>query len=165
MYIILVRHGEAEPETDKVSNRSRRLTDKGRRQVKKSAELLKKLLGNQLLTVWASPYRRTRETAEVLVSELAGAEGVQVTDKLIQTSWALTSSQLIREGRPLILVSHQPILQSYLLSIASAGLKLAPASMAVIRYDVAWREGKLLAFLTPGLCRMTEDSYRESEEE
>lgn len=51
MYIILVRHGEAEPETDKVSNRSRRLTDKGRRQVKKSAELLKKLLGNQ------PPYR------------------------------------------------------------------------------------------------------------
>lgn len=50
MYIILVRHGEAEPETDKVSNRSRRLTDKGRRQVKKSAELLKKLLGNQPLT-------------------------------------------------------------------------------------------------------------------
>ena len=37
--------------------------------------------------------------------------------------------------------------------------------MAVIRYDVAWREGKLLAFLTPGLCRMIEDSYRESEEE
>lgn len=109
--------------------------------------------------------RRARETAEVLVSELAGAEGVQVTDKLIQTSWALTSSQLIREGRPLILVSHQPILQSYLLSIASAGLKFAPASMAVIRYDVAWREGKLLAFLTPGLCRMIEDSYRESEEE
>lgn len=55
MYIILVRHGEAELGTDKVSNRSRRLTDKGRRQVKKSAELLKKLLGNQPLTVWASP--------------------------------------------------------------------------------------------------------------
>ena len=165
MYIILVRHGEAEPETDKISNRARKLTEKGRRQAVRSARLLNRLLGHQPVTIWASPYRRTRETAEILASGLAGAEGVQVTDKLTQTSWALTSSQLIREGRPLILVSHQPILQSYLLSAASAGLKFTPASMAVIRYDVAWREGKLMAFLTPGLCKMIEESHRESEGE
>ena len=117
MYIILVRHGEAEPETEKISNRARRLTEKGRRQAGRTARLLNQLLGKQPVTIWSSPYRRTRETAEILASGLSGAEGVQVTDKLIQASWALTSSQLIREGRPLILVSHQPILQSYLLSI------------------------------------------------
>ena len=165
MYIILVRHGEAEPETEKISNRARRLTEKGRRQVGRTARLLNQLLGKQPVTIWSSPYRRTRETAEILASGLSGAEGVQVTDKLIQASWVLTSSQLIREGRPLILVSHQPILQSCLLSIVSAALKFTPASMAVIRYDVAWREGKLLGFLTPGLCKMMEDSRRESEGE
>lgn len=44
MYIILMRHGEAEPETEDIANKSRSLTPKGMRQARKSARILGKFL-------------------------------------------------------------------------------------------------------------------------
>lgn len=36
MYIILMRHGEAEPETEDIANKNRSLTPKGMRQARKA---------------------------------------------------------------------------------------------------------------------------------
>lgn len=150
MIIVLMRHGEAEPETASVSNRSRALTEHGRREVKKTAKMLGKLLGGRRVHIWASPYRRTRQTAAI-VSEYVDTEGVQVTDKLLQGSWPMTASQIVKEGDPIIMVSHHPFLQSYLLSTASAAIKFQTAAACVIDYDVAWKKGRLIGYLAPAL--------------
>lgn len=153
MYIILMRHGDAEPESETVSNRNRGLTEAGRKHVKKTAKMLAKYLGDQKVHIWASPYKRTKETA-LIVSEYLNAPGIMTTEKLLQGTWAMTASQIVREGGPIIMVSHHPFIQSYVLSMTSSVFKVPPAGAAVIDYDVSWKQGKLIGFLTPALGRM-----------
>ena len=60
MYIILMRHGEAEPETEDIANKNRSLTPKGMRQARKSARILGKFLKDNPIRIFTSPYQRTR---------------------------------------------------------------------------------------------------------
>lgn len=59
MYIILMRHGEAEPETEDIANKNRSLTPKGMRQARKSARILSKFLKDNPIRIFTSPYQRT----------------------------------------------------------------------------------------------------------
>lgn len=56
MYIILMRHGEAEPETEDIANKNRSLTPKGMRQARKSARILSKFLKDNPIRIFTSPY-------------------------------------------------------------------------------------------------------------
>lgn len=55
MYIILMRHGEAEPETEDIANKNRSLTPKGMRQARKSARILSKFLKDNPIRIFTSP--------------------------------------------------------------------------------------------------------------
>ena len=59
MYIILMRHGEAEPQTEDVANRDRRLTGKGRKQVFRSARALARFMKETPIRIFTSPFVRT----------------------------------------------------------------------------------------------------------
>ena len=71
----VIRHGEAENNvTDVLSNRAdnpHHLTKKGKGQVKDGAETLKKMLGKDKIDhVFVSPFVRTQETADIIISNL-----------------------------------------------------------------------------------------------
>lgn len=55
MYIILMRHGEAVPQTEEASNQNRSLTSKGMRQVRKSARMLAHFLKENPIRIYTSP--------------------------------------------------------------------------------------------------------------
>ena len=74
MYIILMRHGEAEPETEDIANKNRSLTPKGMRQARKSARILSKFLKDNPIRIFTSPYQRTRQTAGILAEECFAEE-------------------------------------------------------------------------------------------
>lgn len=152
MYIILMRHGNAEAETEAVSNRNRALTEKGIRNVERTAGMLRHFLKENTLTIMASPYRRTRETAEI-VSNVCGGS-VQTAEELVQSSWQLTAAHCLLGEGPILLVSHHPFLQSYLMTVCGAAIQFDPAAAAVIDYDRQWRQGKLLGYFTPALRKL-----------
>ena len=132
MYLILMRHGEAVPQTEDVPNRERRLTKEGKKQV------------------------RTRQTARIL-SEECFAEGLHLTEELLQGDFRRIENHLITDGGPLALVGHHPFLQSYLLEAAGAGIQPDLASISVVDYDMAWKQGKLIAYFTPALKKLKKE--------
>jgi len=80
----IMRHGEAENNTlEVISSKAddpKHLTEKGRGQVKKAAAFFK---GNGIDLIFVSPFMRTRETADILASELGfPKENIVVDDRL-----------------------------------------------------------------------------------
>ncbi|MEU0666157.1 histidine phosphatase family protein [Streptomyces lavendulocolor] len=68
--IVLVRHGESEGNADdtvyeREPDHALRLTDRGRRQAAETGERLRALFGDEPVSVYISPYRRTHETYEL----------------------------------------------------------------------------------------------------
>lgn len=100
--------------------------------------------------IFASPFMRTRQTARIL-SEECFAEGLHLTEELLQGDFRRIENHLMTDGGPLALVGHHPFLQSYLLEAAGAGIQPDLASIAVVDYDMAWKQGKLIAYFTPAL--------------
>lgn len=153
MYLILMRHGEAVLQTEDVPNRERRLTKEGKKQVRTTSRMLARFLKDRPLRIFASPFMRTRQTARIL-SEECFAEGLHLTEELLQGDFRRIENHLITDGGPLALVGHHPFLQSYLLEAAGAGIQPDLASISVVDYDMAWKQGKLIAYFTPALKKI-----------
>jgi len=73
--IILIRHGESQANIDrylfgKVPDYTIELTEKGKVQANEAGEKLKKLIGQESLYFYVSPFWRTRSTFEELVKAL-----------------------------------------------------------------------------------------------
>ncbi|PAV49707.1 phosphohistidine phosphatase SixA [Pseudomonas sp. HAR-UPW-AIA-41] len=106
MKLWLLRHGEAEPHA--ASDAQRRLTERGIREVRQSAE---QLCGAGVQRVLVSPYRRAQETAQ-LVMQVTGLDCPLVTvDWLTPDSdpqWVI--NQFDDSAEVLLLVAHQPLL-------------------------------------------------------
>jgi phosphohistidine phosphatase len=102
----LLRHGEAEPRAR--SDAERALTERGRKEVRKSAEHLR---GRELAHILVSPYLRAQQTAE-LVRETLG-----LTLPLTTVDWATpedsprsVADRLEHYPGECLLVSHNPLL-------------------------------------------------------
>lgn len=156
MYIILMRHGEAVPQTEDITNRERGLTPKGMRQARRSSRMLARFLKDHPIRIFTSPYARTRQTAGILAEECF-AEEIHTADELLQPNWQMVQNHLLQEGSPIALVSHHPFLQSYLLTTCSAAVKFDLAGIAVIDYDLKWNQGKLIGYFTSDLRQLKKE--------
>ena len=156
MYIILMRHGNAEPETGAVSNRNRGLTEKGVRNAERTAGILHHFLKENALTIFASPYRRTRQTADIVAGICGGS--VQTAEELVQGSWQLAAAHCLAGSGPILFVGHQPFLQNYIMTVCGAAIKFEPAAAAVIDYDRQWRQGELIGYFTADMRKLKKKS-------
>ena len=133
MELFVLRHGQAEAMADR--DRDRRLTTRGREEVKLSMESnLSQLSGVQKLLV--SPYVRAQQTAAIAAGYLPRAE--------LETSELLTpdgdTGQLCRlldngNSRSVMLVSHQPLvgtLVNWLCGLPPGRYTMGTASLACI---------------------------------
>ena len=156
MYIILMRHGEAVPQTEDITNRERGLTPKGMRRARRSSRMMTHILKDHPIRIFTSPYVRTRQTAGILAEECF-AEEIHTADELLQPNWQMVRNHLLQEGSPIALVSHHPFLQSYLLTTCSAAVKFDLAGIAVIDYDLKWNQGKLIGYFTSDLRQLKKE--------
>lgn len=154
--LFIMRHGEAE--ALKADDRSRQLTATGREQVSTAARWLEEHYcpSHKVDMALVSPYRRTRQTYDVL-SVVLPSQKTEICDDVIpdgNAQWVhdfidakLESAQ--GKNKPiksLIVVSHMPLVsylvdslcQSYTTSLFST------ASIAVIRYSLAENKGQLV---------------------
>ena len=83
--IVLVRHGESEANVDAtkyatVGDVHVRLTARGREQAGAAAAQLRELVGTRRVFAYVSPYKRTKETAGLLLSQLRKGQVVAVRE-------------------------------------------------------------------------------------
>ncbi|MDI1300466.1 MAG: histidine phosphatase family protein [bacterium] len=139
MKLVLVRHGEAEHVHG--GDAERALTMTGREQAVKTGKWLKKILADEgQVRLLASPYRRARETADIIAGFL-GAEPVEVAaitpdhDPRI----ALTAVAAAVDCECVVVVTHMPLVAAMASWIESGTLLAAqPFALAEARlFDVS----------------------------
>ena len=164
MQIVLVRHGIAE-ELEAGSTRTdsdRRLTKKGRKQIKQVAKGLRPLVG-AVDVIATSPYTRAVQTAEVLRKEFAKKSKpvLQQVEVLKSGASAEDSMQWITSNNPdatVVLVGHEPdlsILMGYVTSGGGGYARFSTAGACLIDYPYpsTVTKGKLLWMTTPAMFK------------
>jgi len=147
MDVILWRHAEAEDGGVDLPDSDRKLTAKGRKQAKQVARWLEPRLTKQA-AVYASPARRTQETARALVKkfETLDALGTEATAAAM-----LKAIGWPRGEKTVVIVGHQP-------SLGHAAAKLLsgkPAPLSIKKGALWWfsqreqNEVLLLAVVSP----------------
>jgi len=92
-HIIIVRHGESEANINKTlyentADHMVKLTDKGKEQATTCGIALRPLLESSRITVWQSPYMRTRQTAEKIIQQLNNTEvRIKEDPRLREQEW------------------------------------------------------------------------------
>ena len=117
MELYLVQHGEA---ASKEVNPERPLTEKGRQDVTKTANFLKKC-GREIDTIWHSTKTRAIETAKIIAGTLPPERDVEQKEGLAPNdSVKAVFTAINSEKGSLMIVGHLPFLQK-LASLALVG--------------------------------------------
>ena len=135
MELILVRHGQAEKQSDQLNDRDRELTKDGKKKMLKVAAALKRYIPkNSHLYIWSSPLIRALQTATI-ISKVLGKDAVDVFEcigsgdlETLANEW----SRLEEDNTCLIIVGHQPYLSTWSQQICGLSLPFKKGSVAGI---------------------------------
>ncbi|KAB0496064.1 phosphohistidine phosphatase SixA [Pseudomonas moorei] len=136
MKLWVLRHGEAEPHGSNHHDSERALTAHGREEVLRSAALL---IGQPLTAIYASPYLRAQETAQLVRDALGFEPEIRTVEWLTpETDPDKVAEQLVSVSN-VLLVSHNPLVGN-LLSYLQHGAghppeKVGTAGLAEINGD------------------------------
>jgi phosphohistidine phosphatase len=138
--IWLLRHGDAEHETDE--DAARRLTEKGERQSKVAGRALA-ALGANLDACLASPKVRARDTARIAGGEL----GLEVEEIDALRGGDFDPVELAAGRGDVLLVGHEPDFSRAIGAVTGARVDLKKGGLAAIE------EGTLVSLLRPAQLR------------
>jgi len=134
MKLWVLRHGEAVPHGARPHDSERELTDHGREEVLRSAALL---MGQPLTAIYASPYLRAQQTAQLVREALGFEPEIRTVEWLTpETDPDKVAEQLVSVSN-VLLVSHNPLVGN-LLSYLQHGAghppeKVSTAGLAEIK--------------------------------
>lgn len=152
MKLFILRHGDAEVYAS--SDDQRQLTTRGRHNVTETVKKYTKELST-VNNILVSPYVRTQQTADIVVSSLSSENTTQATELSVSTVDFITpniapqtvintlfSRQEQVPDNHVLLVSHQPLV-GYLIDLfcqrkpgVMSGYPMSPSSMACLEMDV-----------------------------
>ncbi len=141
MKICILRHGIAvvRDDLDVKNDFERRLTSKGKQQLRQTAAAMKKM-GLRFDRILSSPYLRAKQTAEIVAESLKLKKRLNFSDALAPDGSPKDLVRQLNELKPapesVLLVGHEPYL-SCLISLLTTG-----------RMDLA------LDFKKGGLCKL-----------
>lgn len=106
MKVWVLRHGQAEPSA--ASDPQRRLTETGRQE---ALQMARRLAGQPLDIILASPYVRAQQTAELVRQQLGMRRSITTVDWLTPDDDPLEALDRLAERSEgnILLVSHQPL--------------------------------------------------------
>jgi phosphohistidine phosphatase len=111
MKLWVLRHGEAEPHGSKPHDSERELTANGREEVLRAAA---NLVGQPLTAIYASPYMRAQQTAQLVRETLGFEPEIRIVEWLTpDTDPDKVAEQLVSVSEAL-LVSHNPLVGNLL---------------------------------------------------
>ena len=117
-FIVLLRHGIAEPHGARENDDERILTETGNRRMKQIGRGVAKFFP-KVDVVYSSPLIRCVQTAEWVIKAYGGAEILRLSDALKPSGGADAIRELITssEERHIICVSHEPTLSMAMLDL------------------------------------------------
>lgn len=110
MKIWVLRHGEAEPYGSRPDS-ERALTARGRDEVLHSAA---QLMGQPLTAIYASPYLRAQQTAQIVRDALGFAPDIRTVEWLTPDNDPLHVAEQLATTDNVLLVSHNPLVGNLL---------------------------------------------------
>jgi phosphohistidine phosphatase len=153
MFLCLMRHGKAEPFVEGSDDSLRKLNEQGRQQVEAMAQLAKGWWPAGTTRIWASPYDRACETAEIMsrqihVSDMKCHGAIADGDLDMFYEYVLQD-----EAADIVLViGHEPFLGRWMAKLTGTPLDFKAGSMALLEYDPTagqYGQGTLLFYVQP----------------
>ena len=110
MKVWVLRHGEAEPYGSRPDS-ERALTEQGRKEVLHSAA---KLMGKPLTAIYASPYLRAQQTAQIVREVLGFTPDLRTVEWLTPDNRPQAVAEQLATADNVLLVSHNPLVSNLL---------------------------------------------------
>lgn len=155
--LILVRHGDAEPQSVDKQDKDRRLLKKGVKQMKRVANFIDKMNYN-LDRIIVSPYVRAIQSAEVILDELGEeANRIEIFEELSPDKDQLIFAQKLKDFKDpstILVVGHEPYLSKLIGTLTKAQVEIKRGGVAVVEYDVSKSKGDLKLLLTQDVLRL-----------
>jgi phosphohistidine phosphatase len=155
--IFILRHGKAEPRRSKATDAARKLTGKGRRDVRLVLERARNA-GMRVELALTSPLRRAVESAAIAVETLDPAPRLIETSSLRPNQPVTKVWENLPQTNTLLLVGHEPQLSrlvNFLLGAPGVRVHVKKGALVCIRLEqvAAPPRGTLEWMLTPRLAR------------
>lgn len=125
MKLWVLRHGEAEPYGSRPDS-ERELTEHGRQEALKSAA---RLIGQPLTAIYASPYLRAQQTAQIVREALGFEPEIRTVEWLTSESDPDKVAEQLVSVSNVLLVSHNPLV-GHLLSYLQHGAGYPPEKVS-----------------------------------
>ncbi|MBV7568116.1 phosphohistidine phosphatase SixA [Pseudomonas sp. PDM27] len=111
MKLWVLRHGEAVPHGSRPHDSERELTDNGREEVLRSAA---QLIGQPLTAIYASPYLRAQQTAQLVRETLGFEPEIRTVEWLTPDTEPDKVAEQMVAVSDVLLVSHNPLVGNLL---------------------------------------------------
>lgn len=152
--LVIMRHGEAEPQY--LIDSERQLTAAGQTEVSQMAEWLHHHY-SAFDRIFSSPYRRTQQTAALLVQKSLSTQAVELNTDLVPEG----NAQLVVDfldvfyaenpHSKIILVSHMPLVSFLVEAFTRSGQTPIFDTAGIACIDYHQHRGVLLEYACPGL--------------
>ncbi|QIW24423.1 phosphohistidine phosphatase SixA [Sulfolobus sp. S-194] len=155
--LIIVRHGDAEPQIEGKDDKDRRLVKKGLKQMKRVASFLDEI-GVKIDKVVSSPYLRAYQSAEAILDKI-GVDSLKIEtyDDLIpdkDPSQFLEKIKEFPDNLTVLIVGHEPYLSGLIKLLTGANIEIKKGGIAMIDYDLKENKGVLKMLLTQKVLKM-----------
>lgn len=150
MMLYFMRHGKAEKKRPGIIDEDRRLTDEGRADV----EYIARILPVRPSIIYSSPFRRARETAEI-VAGVHGSE-LRIVEELAPGKASLEALKNLEITDNVLFVGHAPSIEEIVSELVGGGnIKLKAGAIAGIEVEVFEKgKGELVFLVTPQIARL-----------
>ena len=154
MKLWVLRHGEAEPYGQRPDS-ERALTAHGREEVLRSAA---ELMGRPITAIYASPYLRAQQTAEIVRTALGFAPDIRTVEWLTPDNRPQAVAEQLVSVDHALLVSHNPLLGS-LSGLLLHGHLQQPAAMSTASLAELEGEWPLAGLMTSTVAALSAASH------
>ena len=155
--LVIMRHGEAEPQY--LSDSERQLTAAGQAEVSQMAEWLHHHY-SAFDRIFSSPYRRTQQTAALLVQKAVSTQAVELNTDLVPEGNAqlvvdfLDTLYAENPHARILLVSHMPLASFLVEAFTRSGQTPIFDTAGVACIDYRQHRGMLLEYACPSLLKL-----------
>ncbi|AHC52080.1 phosphohistidine phosphatase [Sulfolobus acidocaldarius SUSAZ] len=154
--LIIVRHGEAEPQVDGTDDKDRKLIKKGIKQMKRVASLLDQMdyTIDRYLT---STLMRAYQSAEVILDELGEDQGkIETLNELNPDRDPIEFINRLKDldNISILIVGHEPFLSHLIKSLCGGNVEMKKGALAVVEYDSKEGKGQLKLLLNQKVMKL-----------
>lgn len=155
--LLIVRHGDAEPQIDGKEDKDRKLIKKGIKQMRRIANFIEEM-DYVVDRIISSPYLRAYQSAEAVLDELGmDDKKIETFDELSPENDPSNFVQKMKEfndNSTVLIVGHEPYLSRFINLLTGGQVEMKKGGVAVLEYDVTQSKGELKLLLNQKVLKL-----------